>query len=195
MFRIFVLILCFGITGSSSAQIRLANPSFEGDPQDATTPTGWMPCMVGSTPDILPGAWGVYTPASDGETFLGMITREDGSWENIGQRLKQPLKALECYSFQIDLARSSTYSDYNMPLKLRIWAGETLCSLDQLLGETGFIKHTDWQTYTFNFLTKKKYNYIILEAHYATGVLFSYKGNILLDACSTINPCIRADKL
>ena len=69
-----------------SSQIYLTNASFEGEPQDATVPTGWFACELGTTPDILPGFWGVYSESSEGETYLGLITREDGTFESIGQR-------------------------------------------------------------------------------------------------------------
>jgi hypothetical protein len=49
--------------------IELFNPSFEEEAQDATTPQGWSACKEGTTPDILPGFWGVYTMPSDGETY------------------------------------------------------------------------------------------------------------------------------
>lgn len=176
------------------AQIRLSNPSFEGEPQDATTPTGWMPCNDDSTPDILPGVWGVHTDPSDGETYIGLISRSDGSWEDLAQRLVQPIESGECYSFQVDLARAPSYSGYRKPLKLRLWAGSNRCGKDQLLGESQLVNHTNWKTYTFSFTAKKKYNYIILEAFFDNKKLLNYKGNLLIDACSTIKPCIRAEK-
>ena len=77
---------------SQEKTVWLNNASFEGVPQDATTPSGWQECELGTTPDILPGFWNVYTEASDGETFIGLITRDDGSFESIGQRLSSPLK-------------------------------------------------------------------------------------------------------
>ncbi|MCB0682774.1 MAG: hypothetical protein KDC32_18010, partial [Saprospiraceae bacterium] len=52
---------------SGIAQIPFQNPSFEGDePQDATVPAGWFPCKEGTTPDILPGVWGVHTEPAEG---------------------------------------------------------------------------------------------------------------------------------
>ncbi len=174
------------------AQITLENPSFEGDAQDATVPIGWHPCAKGTTPDILPGFWGVYTEPSEGETFLGLISREDGSFESIGQQLSQPLEKA-CYTFSIDLAYSRSYSGYNMPLQLKIWGGKTKCAKSQLLVETEFIEHDDWKTYDLSFIVKKKnINYIIFEAQPAPGVFFAYKGNILIDNCSVIKQCDRA---
>lgn len=174
-------------------QVYLVNPSFEGDePQDATVPAGWHYCKEGTTPDILPGVWGVYTRPSDGETFVGLITRADGTWENIGQRLSAPLNSRECYSITLDLAHSNIYSGYNKPIKLRIWGGKTKCAKDQLLAESKFITHTDWETYTFQFVPRERVHYIILEAFYTEGTTFSHKGNILIDNVQPIKVCIRA---
>jgi hypothetical protein len=174
-----------------SQSIYLNNASFEGIPQDATVPAGWFSCELGTTPDILPGAWGVYQEASEGDTYVGLITRDDGTWESIGQRLSSSLKAKECYSFTLDLAHSKTYATYNNPLKLRIWGGTNRCTKSQLLLETDFIKDTDWETYEVDFTAKTTLNYILIEAHYTTRN-FSYRGNVLVDNISPIKKCVRA---
>lgn len=171
--------------------IYLNNASFEGTPQDATVPAGWFPCELGTTPDILPGFWGVYQEASEGETFVGLITREDGSWESIGQRLSKPLKAEGCYAFSIDVAHSNTYASYNKPLKIRIWGGTQKCVKAQLLLETDFIKDADWEKYEVDFTARQDLNYILIEAYYKEGG-FSYRGNALIDNISPIKKCVRA---
>ena len=172
--------------------IRLDNTSFEGEPQDATMPQRWYAVEKGTTPDIMPGPWGVYLEPADGETYIGLITREDGSFESIGQRLKIPLKAKDCYSFSIDLAHSKAYANYNLPIRLRIWGSENRYSKDQLLTESAVIKHTDWKNYKFQFLTKKEYPYIIFEAYYMKGMFTPYKGNILIDNVSVFKRCPKA---
>ena len=93
------LILLLVSSNLSAQTISLVNPSFEETPQDATMPAGWHSCKQGTTPDILPGFWGVTTEAFDGETYMGLITRENGTWESIEQRLSETLKKGECYTF------------------------------------------------------------------------------------------------
>ncbi|MEM9888040.1 MAG: hypothetical protein AAF849_19245 [Bacteroidota bacterium] len=179
---------------SISAQgedVYLANTSFEGEPDDATVPVGWFACAPATTPDILPGPWGVYQEASEGETFVGLITRHDGTHESIGQRLSSPFKAKECYSFSLDLAFSNTYAGYNNPIKLRIWAGKKKGERGQLIAATDFIENLDWETHNFEFTAKKNYYYIMIEAHYKDG-RFSRQGNILLDNLSRFEWCTRA---
>ena len=174
------------------AQIKLDNASFEGEHQDATTPAGWQDCEEGTTPDILPGPWGVKIEPYDGDSYLGLITRKNGTWESIGQRLSETMKAEECYTFSLMLAHSRDYAGYNKAIKLRIWGGRTACAKDQLLGETTFINHTDWKRYVFKFLPEVDINYIIFEAQIMDGIYFDYNGNILIDDCSSIDNCDRA---
>lgn len=193
MHRFFLLLALNIFLQGLDAQVRLVNASFEGDAQDASMPINWFPCEPGSTPDILPGPWGVYTEASEGETFMGLISREDGTIESVGQRLAKPLDKGECYSLKVDLAHSPSYSSYNRPIQLRIWGCRTKCGKDQLLGESKVIDQEDWETYEFKFGTKTEINYIILEAYYLpSSTEPGRKGNILIDNLSEIRPCRRA---
>ena len=176
---------------SLAGQLYLNNASFEGSPMDATVPVGWFPCESGTTPDILPGPWGVFTEASEGQTFVGLITREDGSWESIGQRLNKSLKVKECYSFSVDLAHSKTYAGYDQPVKLRIWGGLRKCEKSQLLFESRFIDNSEWETHKVSFSAKVPINYILIEAYYRS-TSFSHRGNILVDNITPIKKCIRA---
>ncbi len=188
--NLLILTLLFSL--NLQAQINLDNTSFEGKPNDAEMPNGWHACNPGSTPDILPGPWGVTMEASSGNTYMGLITRDNGEWESVGQRLKKPLKAKECYSFTLDLAHSKTYNNYNNSIKLKIWGGKTICSKDQLLAESEVISHSDWETYEFSITPNGTINYIIFEAYFGDDQVKSWKGNILIDNCSEIKKCDRA---
>jgi hypothetical protein len=176
-----------------TAQIYLNNASFEGMPMDASVPVGWFPCNDRTTPDILPGPWGVFLEASEGETFVGLITREDGSFETIGQRLKEPLKENQCYTFSLDVGHSNTYAGnrYAGPLKLRIYIGPTRGSKAQLIYESDFMGEEEWTKLAVKFNPKQTAYFIRLEAFYEEGP-FSYRGNILIDNISAIQKCIRA---
>lgn len=173
--------------------LRLENASFEDEPQDATMPQRWHSCKKGSTPDILPGFWGVYLEPFDGETYVGLITRSDGSYEVIGQKLVEPMKGKECYSFSVQLAHSKSYVNYNIPIRLRIYGGKSFCEKSQLLCESESTKHTDWKKYNFTVFPKADYDYIILEAYYAKSIFVPYPGNILVDDFSIFKKCPRAD--
>ncbi|PHN08429.1 hypothetical protein [Flavilitoribacter nigricans] len=188
-----ILLISFFPSPRLQAQriIHFDNPSFEGEPADATVPVGWLPCEEGTTPDILPGFWGVYQEASEGDTYVGLITRGDGTWESITQRLDATLSPEECYKFTMDLARSATYNQYNRPIKLRVWGSSYKCEKKQLLLETDFVDHAFWKSYEVDFYPKVPVNYIIFEAFYQEGP-YRHPGNILIDNLSPIKRCPRA---
>lgn len=188
------LAICCLFSGQLAAQLvqqHLRNPGFEGEPADATVPVGWIVSTPGTTPDILPGYWGVYQEASEGDTYIGLITRPDGSWEAIAQRLPAALKIGDCYRFLIDLAHSRTYSGYNGVLQLRVYGGQTREDRSYLLYESPKIDHINWKTYSVNFRPEKGFQYLILEAFYSEEP-FEFSGNILLDNISPLEPCPRA---
>lgn len=189
--KLIFLTITVTFTTSLSAQITLNNPSFEDEPADATVPMGWFPCAPQTTPDILPGFWGVYSEASDGETYVGLITRFDGSYESIGQRFSERLDNETCYSFNIDLAQSLSYAGYNDPLKIRIWVSNKKCEKEQMIFESDFIEHSNWETYKIEFTPEKRAKYILIEAYYTDGKI-SRTGNILLDNITPLIPCSKA---
>lgn len=172
-------------------QVTLSNPSFEGQPADATMPSAWYAESDGTTPDILPGYWGVYNDASDGETFIGLITRSDGSFESIGQRLESSLVNDLCYNFKIDLSYSNNYSGFNKPIHLKIWVSNKKGERQQLVFKSPLIKHLEWKSYNVEFTTESQMDYIILEA-YINDKPVNHKGNILIDNMTFISPCNRA---
>lgn len=186
--------------------IHFINPSFEGQPleggfQNSSFLKGWRDCgFRGETPpDVHPvrgGNFSVGKTPAHGNTYIGMVTRDNDTWEQISQKLKKPLKAGKCYSFLIDLARSEMYlsqsrltgkpSNYVNPIKLRIHGGNEICGKEELLGETSLIKNNKWLTYSFIINPKEDYKYIVLEAFYDTPTLYPYNGNILVDNLSPI---------
>ncbi len=192
MQKLFFICLALLFSLNLSAQIRIDNASFEGEAQDATMPSGWLSCKAGTTPDILPGSWGVTNEPSEGDTYIGLITRPDGSWESIGQRLLRPIMKGTCYSMTLDLAHSSTYTGYNQPVRLRIWAGRARCDRRQMLWQSELINHSDWETYEIEFTPGGSFHYIILEAYFPSHHPTPHKGNVLIDNMSEIRKCKRA---
>ena len=186
------------------AAIELTNPSFEDFPRPSNPPRGWYDCGASNEtpPDVHPeggeGAFKVNMQAQDDLTYLGMVVRDNDTWEAVSQRLKVPVKKGKCYTFSIYVARSIIYesqsrttkepANYATPAKLRIWAGNNYCDKAELLGETKEIINTRWLKREFRFEPKGDYYYIILEAFYKTPVLFPYNGNVLLDNASAIQP-------
>lgn len=210
MFRIsfisVLLFFCFVTVGySQSDTIKLTNPSFEGNPLEggniSRLPYGWKDCgFRGETaPDVHPvkgGSFSVAKGPSHGNTYIGMVVRDNDTWEKISQRLQRKLEKGKCYKFSIDAARSELYksqsrltnasANYATPIKLRIYGGTEYCGKEELLGETSLVKNTRWLSYDFRFEPVADYTYILLEAFYNTPTMYPYNGNILIDNASHI---------
>lgn len=202
-----ILLFSIGEFFAQGEPILLNNPSFEDMPRPSMQPRGWYDCgylnfPLESPPDIHPvsdePSFGVDRAAYDGKTYLGMVVRENESWESIAQRLVRPLEAGKCYSFSIHIATSGTYLSsirggskevsFTEPLKLRIWGGSGLCGKDILLAESSLIKNKQWKEYSFKFEPTRTVKYLILEAFFKTPTLSPPNGNILLDNASPITP-------
>lgn len=196
------------VTGASQDTIRLLNGSFEDVPKRGevnfwTGIKGWTDCAPlnnfrgESPPDIHPnGFWENNLPASDGKTYLGMVTRDNDTYESVSQRLSDPLLPGQCYAITIHLARAARYvslsrltsdtMNYSTPVVLRIWGGTTLCQDVELLAESNPVKNHSWQIYSFKMKPKQMIRYITLSAFYKTPVFPPYCGNLLVDGASHI---------
>ncbi|MFM9949267.1 MAG: OmpA family protein [Saprospiraceae bacterium] len=181
--------------------ILLFNPSFEDFARASQAPINWYNCGFPgeSPPDVQPDpTFNVTKVAADGDTYLGMVVRDNDTWESVSQKMSRPLEKGKCYEFSIQLARSLTYmsvsriseqtANYATPAKLRIYGGFGHCDKQYMLGETKLIINTNWKAYNFKFEPMGNYTYIVFEAFYETPTLVPYNGNILLDKASTINP-------
>jgi hypothetical protein len=187
------LLLCMAFQPQPRIFTQFVNPSFEDPhPRESASPVGWSSQTQGSTSDILPGAWGLPCKPYSGKTCLGLVTRDDGSSEDIGQMLAKPLTPNDCFTFSIYLAHAEKYVGYNQPIRLRIWGGSYPGQKQVLLDASPLITHSDWKQYTFYFTPKQGVSCLTFEAYFAPGASFKYKGNILLDLCSVIEQCDKA---
>ena len=203
---VLALLLClFGVSISLSAQqvIYLENPSFEDIPQHSTPPSGWEDHgFEGQSPtDIHPkGNFGVYRAPIHGNTYLGMVVREDETYECIGQKLKETIKAGHCYQMEIAVTRSRYYisttakkpdefTNQITPCVLRVWGGLASSEEKILLAVIGPVKAHEWQYYLIDLQSAVDCDYLYLEAFYDEFVKSPYNGNILVDNLSPIVPC------
>ncbi|MGK0365812.1 MAG: hypothetical protein ACI85O_002880 [Saprospiraceae bacterium] len=202
-----VLFLFSSLCCSAQEEIFLENPSFKDFPRLSHTPSHWYDCgfpgesQVNIHP-VSESKFSVNSPASHGVSYLGMVTRENETWESIGQRLSQPLIGGKTYSFSIHLAKSATYLssissgvtypierkkiNFATPIILRIWGGRGYCNKEELLAESSLISNTDWQDFFFTLHPKTDFPYITFKAFYELPSSFPYNGNILLDNASSI---------
>lgn len=215
----FLSLLSLASANSQTDTIRLSNPSFEGVPFEGGAgnrlelPGGCSDCGFPSEspPDVQPvknGQFQVSKLPQDGNTYIGMVVRDNDTWERIGQKLEKPLQKGKCYEFSLYLARSEIYLSYSQllnerydstvranyvePAKLRIYGGNLPCERAEMLAETGLIRNTKWLKSTFRFTdVLDDYQYIVFEAFYNTPTLVPYNGNILIDNASAIieMPC------
>ena len=205
---VFTFLNCWFLANALFAQepIKLNNPSFEDMPRHSKAPGGWYDCGFPgeSPPDVQPSQsesesiFSVRQIAQNGNTYLGMVVRDNDTWEMVGQRLASPLEKGQCYEFSLALCRSEYYVsqsrltneavNYTTPIKLRIWGGHGDCGKSELLAETPLVINTRWLEYNFKFEPKRNHTYILLEAFFKTPTLFPYNGNVLVDNASEIIP-------
>jgi hypothetical protein len=179
-------------------EITTLNPSFEGIPQHSQVPRYWTNCGPPdeSPPDTQPEkTFDVSLPAYHGNTYLGLVTRDNDTWEAVTAYLTAPLEVDACYGFSIAIACSPSYFsvsratgqfvNYTAPTRLRIWGSNGNCQQEELLGESTVVMHKDWETQTFVIKPlNNSYTSIILEAYYIGKVRKPTNGHLLLDAAS-----------
>jgi outer membrane protein OmpA-like peptidoglycan-associated protein len=203
--------------GQLQPLIALKNGSFEDRPRSGTEssggPSAWNDCgdITETAPDIHPAQgdssfFEVNMKATEGNTYVGMVVRDNRTWERIGQRLQTPMLAGKCYNFSINLARSEKYVsfsktstqkvNYKRGAVLRVWGGNRYCDKAELLDETDVVENSDWRLYNLRLEPSRNYSFIMLEVFYKTPVIAEYNGNMLLDNASNLIPvpCSEAPK-
>lgn len=193
------LFLMLSLQGAAQEAFVLKNPSFEKDkPAVGIVPHGWLNMGApGETPpDIQPGFFEVNLKAQDGKNYLGLATRDNNTWEGVGQRLDGYLQKDSSYTFSLYLARSNSFisisrttqkeTSYTAPTILKIWGVNSQTQQEELLAESAPVSHSEWTLYTFTLKpTVADFDEIDLMAYYAPG--FEQKnGNLLIDNCSAI---------
>jgi hypothetical protein len=185
--------------------IHFSNSSFEGTPHLSIVPDRWHNCGFEdeTPPDILPvppvGDFNVAKTAKDGQTFLGMVVRDNGTWESISQSLRQPMTKGQCYKLNFYAARSPIYNslsrktgeivNYETPVILCFYGGFGPCDHRELLAETDLIINKGWILYELSIVPNDSYNSFIIEAHYDPSRSDWYNGNVLLDGLYPLKTC------
>lgn len=201
MKQIYLLFLCalFFVRGQTQSPITLSNASFEDTPGHSRAPRDWASCSFPeeSPPDVQPDmTFRVTLPAYDGSTYLGMVVRDNNTWEGVSQALSAPLEAGLCYRLDLAAACSATYLsqsrvtgisiNYDQPTLLRVWGGEQFCDPLELLGVIGPVSKPDWEEYSLLLQPQKRCSYLFFEAVFVGAE--AYCGNLLLDGLSDIVP-------
>lgn len=204
----YLLIVCCLLTLLAQGQqrISLLNPSLEGVPRMGALPESWSNCgPEGETPpDIQPSPdpavpfFGVQHYPLDGESYLSLSIRDNGTTESIGQLLGSPLQAGKSYHFQVFLAQSQQFRSssrtnpdagrlsFTEPAILQIWAGNAQCQRIELLGTTAPVSHEQWYAYSFELSPATDYSYLTLEAFFDPSKAEPYNGHLLIDHLSPL---------
>lgn len=183
--------------------VYLKNPSFEDVPKYGAVPGAWRNCAFNheSPPDIHPienGRFGVKQQPIDGDTYIGLVARDNNTTESLGQQLLSPLKGGQCYSLNMMLCRSEKLMsrsratgeivNFSCPITLRIWGGLSPCGKKVQLAVSPEVDHTDWKNYSFHFQSAEDLTWLLFEANYSDGTTQPCNGNILIDNASAIIP-------
>src|SRR4051812_47804193 len=86
--------------------IILKNPSMEGHPGRDSIPGDWV--AASNTPDIFPGVFSIFKPASNGSTYVGLHSGPTYS-EGIAQQLTSDLQGGSAYSLSLYMAFAPKY--------------------------------------------------------------------------------------
>jgi len=188
--KIYVLILYLTLINIElKAQLNCYdNPSFEGTSQAHVAPSPWNTCW--GSPDTQPGQWGITLPASNGNTYVSFLLSNNYTYvEGVTQPLDSCMIAGETYTFNVDLAFSTTYntaSPGDCYGSFAVWGGNSACHRGELLYCSGEIWNTNWQTYTITFTPTQNWCYIGFSPcyiHDCNGYV-----NIMMDNISCIAP-------
>lgn len=205
---IFMLILILFSFFSSEIQaqdtIRLENPSLEDKPRCCMPPQGWgsLDFPGNTAADVQPGGgFKVNRAAYHGSTYLGMVTRGDGTFETVYQQLSNPLLPNVCYQISIYLAKSLEYTsatrsnpndniDFLAPTIIQILGGNSPDDPElEILNASTPVDHHEWIEYVFEFIPSEDFSYIFFSAYFPEGIKYYTNGHILIDNLSDIIPC------
>ena len=183
---------------SKSDIIHLQNSSFEDIPRCCQSPSKWLDIGANNEtpPDIQPGSFNVTRAAKNGNTYLGMVVRDNDTGEGVSQKLSTPLRKGYCYHFTLWLCRSELYlsqspttkkpANYITPVRLALYGGNESSFTAQLLSITEEITNSEWKEYVFEIKPKEDYDFFTITAQHKKPLLFPYNGNVLVDYASDL---------
>jgi hypothetical protein len=200
---LFILLFNTTFTFAQTDTIRLENPGFEGNPirggERGWSITGWADCgsinfPYETSPDIHPQEfWGVRKLAKEGKTYLGLVVRDNETYEGVGQKLPSPLLANQSYEMTLWLAQSGKYisrtrstgreQNYKSPSFLIMASIDKKCEVKDILYQSPVVDHTEWKQYIIKMSPINDVTHIMF-------MVFSNEekpnGHILLDGLSDI---------
>lgn len=183
----------------------LSNTSFEtktigqSTNKNKTIMLAWNDCGIylqskESPFDIHPkstGAWAnnQFSP-SDGESYIGLVARENGTRESISQPLLKKLDIDKTYSFNIDITSlDKNFANhrsqnpeflFDQNLEIQIWLSTDPCKQDQLIYSKKIDYRNEWKTHHVSFKPNKTHTHLMITCN-PIGHFEKVLGNIMID--------------
>ncbi|WP_349313871.1 gliding motility-associated C-terminal domain-containing protein [Chitinophaga sp. MM2321] len=164
--------------------IEIKNPSLEGPPRAAAAPPSWY--IINNSPDIQPGCCSVSQPASDGDTYIGMISSSEWA-EGVSQKLSKEIIAGKTYSFSMDLAYPPVYFGNKIcDGAFIIYGGDAIGGKNEILWKSDLFFHTGWRRYTAIFTATRNYKFISLCSYFTSSCTDGKFSAVLVDNLSLV---------
>lgn len=152
----------------------LTNSSFESNTgSSSSVPTSWSNC--GGSPDVQiisgtgQGIFGINTPASNGTTYMGMVTTNGQAYqEAMGQACN--MVAGVNYSGAVDIFRSNAHTTWSGTGRIQFWGGSSCTNRTELLWDSGTITNLNvWNNHSFNFTPTQNHTFFTIVNFNNTG--------------------------
>lgn len=165
-------LLGFSIPSNFCFSQLLRDGSFEAIGNLTEPGTGWTACSGDPDAQVLdgngPGIFGINTPPSNGQFYVGLVANDQGLSEELGQTMQ--LEAGMHYFGGIDLFRSMAHQNWNGSAALEIWGGSNCNDLDELLWSSGTVTNLDeWQHYSITFAPMMNHQWLSVRCQLVTG--------------------------
>jgi hypothetical protein len=140
--------------------------------------------------------WNLDKDPYEGNCFALLVVRDDGSNENMIQKLRFPLRKGIQYEMSFYLAWADDMEsvspesrdmkvDFGNPLDLKFWISKKK-KKSLLIYEAEQVKSIDWERHSIIITPDTDINYFWIESAHSPNIGFSYNGNILIDQIQII---------
>ncbi len=173
-------------------QVLTQNDGFEGTPAMAKPPTGWNNCNDGTTTcDTQPGFFGNHVVASQGQTYISLVTRSvciPASAEIVWSDLVIPFEKDRCYSFSVDLTLSHEFNAecsfvtyfFDHPSVLQVIGFNGDCQVPdeyELLWQSDVLNNYTWQKFEVMVIPSRSYQKIAFKPFFSPPD--NYQNNVI----------------
>ena len=192
-----ILLIIF-LLASNFAQAQLDTiyvmaPSFEDISEDNET-NYWTDCgdareLAFPVFDNSGRQFGVTAKAFEGDYFVGLVVRKNGTTEGMSQYLDKQLLAGKIYQFSVLLRAPKVFTnqgiDFAHPVIFEVYGGSDACTTDELLAFTEAVTEKEWMQFDFVLEPTDDFDWLSLRVGFLDNRA-PYNGSVLLDYVSDI---------